>query len=167
MERDCEQRSTQRNTCCSAGPGPGRCLTIRSACLCRSCGPSRPSCTFRCHHDRLPAWSPPVPTNMLTGVQHIIAELVPQETRRLPRRTGCGRVNHAPLPCWTLLSVSWVRTRAKRPFSQRIDEPCKVHMCRHGMAVSRDHNRCKCTYSNTCDWDRSVVMECMVMGWLG
>ena len=45
-------------------------------------------------------------------------------------------------------------------------EPRRVRACQDEVTTTPDHDRCKCTDSNTCDWNTSAHMECIVTSWL-
>ena len=47
----------------------------------------------------------------------------------------------------------------KRALFQRNLEPRGVRVCQNAVITTQDHGRCRCTGSNTCEWDKSVNVE--------
>ena len=45
-------------------------------------------------------------------------------------------------------------------------EPRRVRVCQSEAFTTQDHNRCKCSVSNICEWNKSVGMMGIVMSWL-
>ena len=66
---------------------------------------------------------------------------------------------------WTFSNVGYVRVYIKRALFWAT-WPCGARVCQDEVLTTQDHGPCRCTDSNTCDWNRSAEMMCIVTSWL-